>query len=173
MRTRNVSHSASAFCRCAILNVPSRIVTNCLRFISPVICDTENVLLLMAMHPFVMNTPYTQALRLKRRSAALTQDDVARILGTGGRSYVAMLESGDRVPHVRDTILLSMLFGTSESEIFPPLYLTTKDLFQSNVRKLIEESLRAGEAVDSDRLRFLRDALTNAQLSENVTPLRV
>jgi transcriptional regulator with XRE-family HTH domain len=125
------------------------------------------------MHPFVMNTSYTQALRLKRRSAALTQDDVARILGTGGRSYVAMLESGDRVPHVRDIILLSLLFGASEREIFPPLYLSTKDLFQSNVRKLIEESLEAGEEANSDRIRFLRDALNSALLSENVAPLRV
>jgi transcriptional regulator with XRE-family HTH domain len=120
-----------------------------------------------------MNNPYTPTLRQLRRSAALTQDDVARILGTGGRSYVAMLESGDRVPHVRDTILLSMLFGAPESEIFPPLYLTTKDLFQSNVRKLIEESLTAGEEANSDRIRFLRDALTSIQLSENVDATEV
>jgi transcriptional regulator with XRE-family HTH domain len=117
-----------------------------------------------------MNNPYTPTLRQLRRSAALTQDDVARILGTGGRSYVAMLESGDRVPHVRDTILLSMLFGAPESEIFPPLYLSTKERFQSNVRKLIEESLQAGEEANSDRIRFLRDALTNCTISENVAP---
>jgi transcriptional regulator with XRE-family HTH domain len=125
------------------------------------------------MHPIVMNNPYTQTLRLLRRSAALTQDDVARILGTGGRSYVAMLESGDRVPHVRDTILLSLLFGTAEREIFPPLYLSTKELFQSNVRQLIEESMQAGEPANSERLRFLRDALTNVQLSENVEATEV
>ena len=115
-----------------------------------------------------MSHVYTQTLRQLRRSAALTQDDVARILGTGGRSYVAMLESGDRVPHVRDTILLSMLFGASEKEIFPPLYLTTKELFQSNITKLIQEILALGEPVDADRLRYLRQALTSNQLSENV-----
>ena len=96
-----------------------------------------------------MNNPYAQTLRQLRRSAALTQNDVARIL-------------------VRDTILLSMLFGASEPEVFPHLYLTTKDLFQSNLRQVIEEALAEGEPVNSDRLRFLRDALTNTAISENI-----
>ena len=85
-----------------------------------------------------MKEPYHTTLRHLRRGAGLTQDDVARILGVGGRSYVAMLESGDRVPHVRDTVLLSMLFGTMEADLFPHLYLTTKSQFQSNARKVIE-----------------------------------
>jgi transcriptional regulator with XRE-family HTH domain len=122
----------------------------------------------MAMQTFVMNNSYNAKLRHLRRSSGLTQIDVARILGTGGRSYVAMLESGDRVPHVRDTILLSMLFGTAEAEIFPPLYLSTKDLFQSNAREAIETALAEGDQVNSERIRFLRDALTSIQLSENV-----
>jgi transcriptional regulator with XRE-family HTH domain len=105
-----------------------------------------------------------------RRSAGLTQDDVARILGVGGRSYVAMLESGDRVPHVRDAVLLSMLFGTESETLFPHLYLTTKDLFRSNTTKAIQEALAEGEAVNSDRLKHLRDALQNVQLSENTEP---
>jgi transcriptional regulator with XRE-family HTH domain len=117
-----------------------------------------------------MKEPFHTTLRLMRRSAGLTQDDVARILGVGGRSYVAMLESGDRIPHVRDTVLLSMLFGTPEADLFPHLYLTTKGLFQSNARTVIEQALAEGEAVNSDRLRYLRDALTSIQLSENVQP---
>jgi transcriptional regulator with XRE-family HTH domain len=128
----------------------------------------ENALPLIAMRTICMTILLHTALRHHRRTAGLTQDDVASVLGVGGRSYIAMLESGDRIPHVRDTVLLSMLFGTPEAEIFPPLYLSTKELFQSNVRKLIEESLTAGEPADSERLRFLRDALNSALLSNNV-----
>jgi transcriptional regulator with XRE-family HTH domain len=124
----------------------------------------------MAVRTFVMNNSYNAKLRHLRRSSGLTQDDVARILGTGGRSYVAMLESGDRVPHVRDTILLSMLFGTSEAEMFPHLYLSTKELFQSNARAAIETALAEGDRANSERLRFLRDALTSIALSENMAP---
>jgi transcriptional regulator with XRE-family HTH domain len=123
----------------------------------------------MAIHTLVMNTPYTATLRHLRRSAGLTQDDVARILGVGGRSYVAMLESGDRIPHVRDTVLLSMLFGTENNTLFPHLYSITKEAFRSNVAKAIEEVL-AEKPIDHERLRFLRDALTSVSLSENVAP---
>ena len=117
-----------------------------------------------------MKEPYHTTLRHLRRSAGLTQDDVARILGVGGRSYVAMLESGDRVPHVRDTVLLSMLFGTIEADLFPHLYLTTKSQFQSNARKVIEAALAEGEANDSERVRYLRHALTSVELDGNVLP---
>lgn len=117
-----------------------------------------------------MNEPYHTTLRHLRRSAGLTQDDVARILGVGGRSYVAMLESGDRVPHVRDMVLLSMLFGTDEKTVFPHLYLTTKDQFQSNARKVIEAALAEGDENNSERVRYLRQALTSAILDGNVQP---
>lgn len=117
-----------------------------------------------------MMKPIHTTLRLMRRSSGLTQIDVARILGVGGRSYVAMLESGDRVPHVRDTELLSMLFGTDCATLFPHLYLSTKGQFQSNAKKVIEAALAEGEAIDCERVRYLRDALLNAQLSENVVP---
>lgn len=114
-----------------------------------------------------MNQPNTPALRHLRRSAGLTQDDVARILGVGGRSYIAMLESGDRIPHVRDAVLLSMLFGTKEPELFPHLYSTTKDRFRSNVTLALREAM-AEKQPDPDRLSFLRDALTSVELDGNV-----
>jgi transcriptional regulator with XRE-family HTH domain len=116
-----------------------------------------------------MNKQHTQALRQLRRSAGLMQDDIARILGTGGRSYVAMLEAGDRIPHVRNTVLLSMLFGTKEAVLFPQLYSSTKDMFRSNVRQALEAALNEKDA-DPDRLRFLRDALTSVELEGNVPP---
>jgi transcriptional regulator with XRE-family HTH domain len=97
----------------------------------------------------------------------LTQDDVARILGTGGRSYVAMLESGDRIPHVRDTVLLSMLFGTEEKILFPHLYSITKETFRSNMTLAIEEAMKESMP-DQERLSFLRDALTSIELDQNV-----
>ena len=115
-----------------------------------------------------MTKPYHTALRSMRVNAGLTQDDLARILGTGGRSYIAMLESGDRVPHVRDTVLLSMLFGTNEAKLFPHLYLSTKELFQSNMRSLIEADLTQNDDKNSERLRYLRDALTTLELQESV-----
>lgn len=116
-----------------------------------------------------MNHPDTTALRLKRRSAGLTQDDIARILGVGGRSYVAMLEAGDRIPHVRDVLLLSLLFGEKEAILFPHLYSITKERFRSNMTLALREAM-AEKQPDPDRLMFLRDALTSVELDQNVAP---
>ena len=117
-----------------------------------------------------MNEPYHTALRHMRRSAGLTQDDVARILGKGGRSYVAMLESGDRVPHVRDVDLLSMLFGIKGNDVFPHLYSITRDMFQSNIQGVIDAALGEGEAHDSPRVKYLREAQTAVMLAGNTDP---
>jgi transcriptional regulator with XRE-family HTH domain len=126
----------------------------------------------MASHLIFMNQPNTTALRLKRRSAGLTQDDIARILGVGGRSYVAMLEAGDRVPHVRDAMILSLLFGEKEANIFPHLYSITRERFRSNVTLALREAM-AEKQPDPDRLVFLRDALTAVELDGNVDPDRI
>ena len=120
-----------------------------------------------------MKEPIHTTLRLSRRSAGLTQDDLARILGVGGRSYIAMLESGDRVPHVRDTVLLSMLFGTKEETLFPHIYSSTRTMFQSNARAVIEAAIAEGDEPNSERIRYLRDALTSVELDGNVTPSEI
>ena len=125
--------------------------------------------LLMVSPHRIMNQPNTTALRLKRRSAGLTQDDIARILGVGGRSYVAMLEAGDRVPHVRDVLLLSLLFGEKEQVLFPHIYSSTRERFRSNMTLALREAL-AEKQPDPERLMFLRDALTAVELNGNVDP---
>jgi transcriptional regulator with XRE-family HTH domain len=117
----------------------------------------------------IMNHLQTTALRQKRRSAGLTQDDLARILGVGGRSYVAMLEAGDRVPHVRDVLLLSLLFGESEADLFPHLYSITRERFRSNMTLALQAAM-AEKQPDPERLTFLRDALTSVELQKNVQP---
>ena len=69
------------------------------------------------------------AVRHYRRTHGLTQDDLAILLGSGGRSYISMLESGDRVPHIRDAVLLSWLFDASPETLFPAVYLTIHEHF--------------------------------------------
>lgn len=95
------------------------------------------------------------------------------MLGVGGRSYVAMLESGDRIPQVRDTILLAMLFGTEEASMFPMLHSITRELFQSNVRQVIGAVIQEEGSATSERVKFLRSALTAVELDGNVAPDRV
>jgi transcriptional regulator with XRE-family HTH domain len=114
-----------------------------------------------------MNTPVHTELRQLRRSSGLTQDDVASILGVGGRSYVAMLESGDRLPQGRDSILLSLLFGQNSDSLFPHHYSDLKSRFIINLRSVIERAIKEGDDPKGERLSFLRDALSSAELESN------
>jgi transcriptional regulator with XRE-family HTH domain len=118
-----------------------------------------------------MNEPYHTALRHHRRSAGLSQLEVARILGVGGRSYISMLESGDRVPTVRDTIILSLLFGIEGQVVFPQVYISIGELFKSNAKKCLEEMLQDGQNSTVEGIRYIRNALSDAELQGNIEPL--
>jgi transcriptional regulator with XRE-family HTH domain len=118
-----------------------------------------------------MKEPYHTALRHHRRSAGLSQLEVARILGVGGRSYISMLESGDRVPTVRDTVILSLLYGSDSSVVFPQVYQSIGELFKSNARKYLEEVLQQSGDSSPESIRYIRNALSDAELQGNVEPL--
>jgi transcriptional regulator with XRE-family HTH domain len=118
-----------------------------------------------------MNEPYHTALRHHRRSAGLSQIEVARILGVGGRSYISMLESGDRVPTVRDTIILSLLFGIEGQVVFPQVYISIGELFKSNAKKCLEEMLQDSQNSNVEGIRYIRNALSDAELQGNIEPL--
>jgi len=108
--------------------------------------------------------------RQYRRTYGLTQDDLAALLGSGGRSYISMLESGDRVPHIRDAVLLSWLFDAPPEVLFPAVYQTIHGHFRSNMTKIIEQAALEAGTGGSERLAFLREALTAVQLRNNIHP---
>lgn len=120
-----------------------------------------------------MHEPKHPLVRHYRRTHGLTQDDLAILLGSGGRSYISMLESGDRVPHIRDAVLLSWLFDASPETLFPAVYLTIREHFRSNMARLIELAALQDGSADSDRATFLRDALKAVELANNSDPAGV
>ncbi len=60
-------------------------------------------------------------LRTHRRTWALGQDELARLLGIAQSSY-ARIESGERLPDVQVLIRLQVVFGLSARDILPALY---------------------------------------------------
>lgn len=115
-----------------------------------------------------MQEPKQPLVRQFRRTHGLTQDDLAILLGSGGRSYISMLESGDRVPHIRDAVLLSWLFDASQETLFPAVYLTIRGHFRSNMARLIELVTLQGGDGDSERIAFLKDSLAAVELRGNI-----
>jgi DNA-binding XRE family transcriptional regulator len=103
-----------------------------------------------------------------RRSHGLTQDDLAILLGSSGHSYISMLESGDRVPHIRDAVLLAWLFDVQPETLFPAVYLTIHEHFRQNLSRLVELASVQDGSSESDRVKFLREALKAVELRGNV-----
>lgn len=66
-------------------------------------------------------------LRRERRTWGLTQPELARLLGCGGRTVVSRIERGKRAPSLRVAIACKVLFGYPPHHIFPNLYAEVED----------------------------------------------
>ncbi|MBK6299263.1 MAG: helix-turn-helix transcriptional regulator [Sphingomonadales bacterium] len=120
-----------------------------------------------------MQEPIHPTVRQLRRRYGLTQDDVATLLGSRCRKSIAKLESGDRVPHMGEAVLLSWLFETPPETLFPGVYLTTREHFRSNMDKLLARAAAETGSLDSDRLICLRRAIATFEMEDNLAPLGV
>ena len=64
-----------------------------------------------------MHTPFHLDLKVHRRKAGLSQEDVAHLMGTHP-SKVSLLEGGKAFPSLHDIAALSIVFGKSFEEFF-------------------------------------------------------
>ncbi len=58
-------------------------------------------------------------LRTQRRTWGLTQDELACLVGGGGRNRVSRVELGKAQPNGRETLAYSLIFGARPAKIFP------------------------------------------------------
>lgn len=64
-----------------------------------------------------MYTPINLDLKVQRRKAGLSQEDVAHLMGVHP-SKVSLLEGGRAIPSLHDIATLSIVFGKSFEEFF-------------------------------------------------------
>ena len=64
-----------------------------------------------------MYTPFNLDLKVQRRKAGLSQEDVAHLIGAHP-SKVSLLEGGRALPTLHDIAALSIVFGKSFEEFF-------------------------------------------------------
>jgi transcriptional regulator with XRE-family HTH domain len=72
-----------------------------------------------------MSTDFALDLRVARRQAGYTQQDVAMLLGAH-QSHVSDLEHGRTIPSLAETVTLSLIFGRSFESLFADLLLSAK-----------------------------------------------
>ena len=108
-----------------------------------------------------MSTQFALDLRLARRKAGYTQDDVAHLLGIG-QSGVSDLEHGVREPLLEQIIDLSLIYGRSFDSFFEALMLARCETLKAQLATMPEPAELRAETYNRPRsLTQLKQRLDN------------
>jgi transcriptional regulator with XRE-family HTH domain len=109
-------------------------------------------------------TSFPIYLRTLRRTHALTQKDLAFLLGLESRSSVSMLENGTRLPQRQQVVICELLFGKTHEALFPGEHAG----FAATLKQRCYDLLKEGGAFPAARTKVLEAAITNIELAEVV-----
>ena len=77
--------------------------------------------------------------RTCRQRHALTEDDLAFLMGQRCGTVVSKLENGARVPPLAGALALQVIFGLPPKSIFPEFYEHVEDQVMARARDLYEQ----------------------------------
>lgn len=103
---------------------------------------------------------HTNYLSRHRKRWALSQRELALLLGQASRSSVSRLELGAGQPSLRFVVRCELIFGVSAAELFPQLYEQNHDLVMRRAARL-DTHLRDRADASSARKRELLSAMIN------------
>lgn len=105
-----------------------------------------------------MNQPLPSYLRTRRRKWALTQSELAELLGERSRSVVSKYETLERTPNHEALLALEFVFEETARSLFPALSHEVRRTVLRNAVALREKLAEKSDA-RSLRKRKLLDAL--------------
>ncbi len=109
-----------------------------------------------------MHNTLPSYLRTHRRKWALTQQELARLLGIKGAQHISRLEKGARRPSIAVLFSIEIIFGVRPQELFPKFF---DDIEERTVRELylLHEALEGDPKPHSRRKQQLAaEALARA-----------
>lgn len=77
--------------------------------------------------------------RTCRQRHALTEDELARLMGQRCGTIISKLENGVRVPSLEGALALQVIFGLAPRSIFPEFYEHVEDGVMRRARELYEQ----------------------------------
>lgn len=89
-----------------------------------------------------------------RKRAALSQDELAHIIGDVDRSTISRYESGEQVPSTEFVLGCLVLFGVGPRELFTGLYESIQERVINNAAE-VEQALRGDTSEAAARKRKL------------------
>ena len=104
--------------------------------------------------------PHTNHLRLHRRHWALSQTQVADLLGLKARSLVSRYENGRGAPHLRSVLAYQFIFGVPADQLFPHLHRSVSDEVMRRAAAL-DETCRGRTDLASRRRAELLQAMSS------------
>ena len=81
--------------------------------------------------------------RTERRRWALTQREVAYLLGFESRTSVSRIELGKCVPDLESALALEVLFGVAPRMMFPHIFGETEERVMRHAKVLYEAALKS------------------------------
>ena len=103
---------------------------------------------------------HTNTLRRHRKQWALTQQQVAELIGLRARSVVSSYELGHGTPNLRSALALELVYGIPLTALFPTLSCEIEDDVMRRALKL-DEAHRGRNDGAAVRIRELLQRLLN------------
>lgn len=113
------------------------------------------------------NTPLC-SVRTQRRRWALTQREVAVLLGFESRTSVSRIEQGKHVPNLETALALEVIFGVAPREMFPQVFGEIEEQVMRQSLVLYEATLQSSKPRERRKRELLEVALKRATSRQGV-----
>jgi transcriptional regulator with XRE-family HTH domain len=115
-------------------------------------CDVELIVMLNLMQHDGSLENY---ISMHRKSAGLSQDELALLLGLRSRSALAKYELAHRMPELQVIIGLEIVFGEPVQGVFKGVARRLRELIRARARALGEAMPEKSSTMNADKLRTL------------------
>lgn len=100
--------------------------------------------------------------RTQRRRWALTQKEVAGLLGIEDHACISRIEQGERIPSLESALALEVLFGEPPKLLFPHIYAETEEALMVRAAALHESFIHSIKPREKRKRELLELALQRA-----------
>ena len=101
-------------------------------------------------------------LRTERRAWALSQRELAELLGGRSPTHLARIEAGKRVPTIETALACQVLFGMPPETLFPNVYTEIEERMMQNIYRFREGLLQPTSLSTVRKQKLLEDARKRA-----------
>lgn len=100
--------------------------------------------------------------RTERRRWALTQGELAHLLGFEHRSSVSRIERGQVIPEFETALALQVIFGVAPSDLFPKIFDEIEERVMRQGAVLYEATLQSSKVRERRKRELLELAMQRA-----------